>query len=381
MLARAGFRWLRTDFDWSAMEREKGVYDFSACDRFVSALEKHHLRAMFVLAYRNKLYDGGQSPASDEGRAAFARWAVAGVRHFRGRGILWEMYNEPNLDNAWRPKADAEQYAKLAVTVGKALHEAEPRERLVGPALAGLLEGIEECDYLETCFKAGVLHYWSGVTVHPYREGNPETVSLEYPLLRQLIEQYAPKGRRLPILCGEWGWEWVADDTAFKGPDEVTQGKMLPRMVLINLMNHVGLTIWYDWHDDGNDPKNKEHHFGVVRGPHRGDQTLVYRAKPAYFAAQTLSQLLDGYRFDKRLVVGGPDDYVLQFVKSRQLRWAAWTTGTTPRTATLPIQPGPYSIISHTGEMSSSPTAGASGLPAPLTDALVYITPRQSASR
>ncbi len=381
MLARAGFRWIRTDFDWTAMERQKGVYDFSRWDRFVSSLEQHHLRAMLVLDYRSPFYDHGASPSSAEGRAAFARWAVAGVRHFRGRGILWEMYNEPNLDYAWTPKADAGQYAGLAVTVGKAIHEAEPNERIVGPALAGLLEGIEEYHYWETCFRSGVLQYWSGVTVHPYREGNPETVSLEYPLLRQLIDQYAPRGRRLPILCGEWGWQWVTNDAAFKGPDEAKQGKMLPRMFLINLMNHAGLTIWYDWHDDGDDPRNKEHHFGVVRGPYHGDQTPVYHPKPACLAAQTLSQQLDGYRFDTRLVIGGPDDYVLQFVKGRQLRWAAWTTGTTPRTAILPIPPAPYGIISHTGGTVSSPAAAVGGLPVPLTDAPVYIAPGPSASR
>lgn len=45
-------------------------------------------------------------------------------------------------------------------------------------------------------------------------------------------------------------------------------------------MNDVPLSIWYDWHDDGQDPKEKEHNFGTV--------TWDYQPKPAYLAAQTL---------------------------------------------------------------------------------------------
>lgn len=33
----------------------------------------------------------------------FAHWAAAAAQHFRGRGILWEMYNEPNI-RFWRPE-------------------------------------------------------------------------------------------------------------------------------------------------------------------------------------------------------------------------------------------------------------------------------------
>jgi len=97
MLAQAGFKWVRMDFAWNATEREKGVYDFSAWDRLLTVLEAHKIRAVLILDYSNPHYDGGLSPASDEGRVGFARWAAAAVRHFRNRGVLWEMYNEPNI--------------------------------------------------------------------------------------------------------------------------------------------------------------------------------------------------------------------------------------------------------------------------------------------
>ena len=119
MLAAAGFRFVRMDFGWDATERDKGRYDFSAYDRLLAALEPHKIRAMLILDYSNRHYDQGLSPQSDEGRRAFARWAAAAAKHFRGRGVVWEMYNEPNI-GFWRPKPDVQQYVKLALEVGKA---------------------------------------------------------------------------------------------------------------------------------------------------------------------------------------------------------------------------------------------------------------------
>src|SRR5206468_2038451 len=104
MLAAAGFKWVRMDLSWAGTERRKGEYDFSACDTLVASLEKHGLKAILILDYGNRLYDDERSPATDASRTAFAKWAVAGVKHFQGRGFLWEMWNESNIGQFWKPK-------------------------------------------------------------------------------------------------------------------------------------------------------------------------------------------------------------------------------------------------------------------------------------
>src|SRR5438552_735954 len=77
---------------WARIERARGEYDFSAYDRLVAALERNKLRAVFILDYGNKLHDA-DSPRTDEGRAAFARWAATAVQHYAGKGFLWELWN------------------------------------------------------------------------------------------------------------------------------------------------------------------------------------------------------------------------------------------------------------------------------------------------
>ena len=75
------------------------------------------MRALFILDYGNPLYTRGKSVRTAEAREAFARWAVAAAKHFSGRGINWEVFNEPNHPIFWPPKPNVNEYAALAVEV------------------------------------------------------------------------------------------------------------------------------------------------------------------------------------------------------------------------------------------------------------------------
>ncbi|MGB2822241.1 MAG: hypothetical protein WBF17_14750, partial [Phycisphaerae bacterium] len=294
MLAEGGFRWLRMDFVWERIERKKGQYDWSPYDRLLAAGEPYGMRFLFILDYSNKLYETDRSVRTAEGRAAMARWAAAAVERYKGRGILWEMWNEPNIAVFWKPRPDAKDYILLAKAVGDAIRKAAPGEMYIGPATSTI-----DFDFLEACFRGGLLECWSAVSVHPYRQQMPETVEADYARLRRLIRKYAPKDKQVPILSGEWGYSSVWGNF-----DDRKQGKYLARQWLINLAGDVPLSIWYDWHDDGRDPKEAEHHFGTVAHAHHAGREPVYDPKPAYLAAKTLTTVLKDFRFNKRLGTG-----------------------------------------------------------------------------
>ncbi len=364
MLRKASFRIARMDFDWSRTERQKGQYDFADYDHLLKTLEDNNIRSLWILDYANPLYDQNLSPCTDEGRRAFAAWATAAVRHFAGHHILWEMYNEP--DGAWKPRPNTGDYIKLALEVGKAIHQAAPKETYIGPATAGI-----DLPFLEQCFKAGLLDDWSAVTVHPYRHTPPETVASDYRALRQLIARYAPRGKQIPIFSGEWGYS-----DAWAGFDQTKQGKYLARQWLTNVMNHVPVSIWYDWHDDGADPKNPEHHFGTVLADYHLGRDPVYDAKPAYRTAQTITSILGGYRFDQRLPAQSPQDYVLIFRKGDEIRLAAWTTADRPHPITLPPTLGAsFRSCNDQGVAGPDLRATNAGLSLQVTDAPVYLIP------
>ena len=327
LIAAAGFKFIRMDFAWTSIEKQKGLYDWSEYETLLANLEKRGIRPIFILDYSHPLYEETvsspnplthqvhkttASPQHPESIAAFARWAAAAAKHFHGRAILWEIWNEPNIQ-FWSPKPDATQYTALALETCKAIRAAEPQATIIGPASSGF-----PWDFLETFLQSGVLDYLDAVSIHPYRDARrpPETASADFEKLRQLIRLHAPVQKaNIPILSGEWGYS-----SHRKGVTLETQAAFAARQQLSNLLEGAPLSIWYDWKNDGSDPNENEHNFGTVLPD--------LAPKPAYSAIQTLTRQLAGCRISRRLPLDNPKDYVVLCVNpAGQQRLAAWTLG------------------------------------------------------
>ncbi len=542
MLAAAGLHWVQTDFGWSGTERSRGRYDFHAYDRLLAALERCHLRAVWILDYGNPLYQRGQSPTTPAARHAFCRWVAAAVRHFKGHGAIWELWDEPNNDGAWarvtpgarwdghwggaddgvfhfpltgltlgvnsnsargakpagtvmfsaatlatRKKAPvnlhiftrrhpwvftngpefhgaqgsfkvaeidgkragvvsynfsdggryvgattglsiahpgtlrfavrsaarqdllvwitdrtgqtflynrlpysetgrwqpvairlghlapgAARYARLAVDVGRTIRRAAPGEIYVGPAL-GRTSNIL---FLRACFRAGALRYWNAVTVHPYRWGGPESVPANYAEIRRLIARYAPPGRHIPLLSGEWGY--TSSGLGRRG--EARQARYAARELLINLWQGIRLSIYYDWYNDGQPPRVGPlgDYFSLVDHVYRGGR-LVYVPKPAYVAVKTLAAQLRGCRFLRRLDVGEPPDVYLLWFGGRTRRClVAWKTGQKPRALIMPLRPGRWRLTNYIGTKTRTVVVppGVHGMKLTISHEPQYLTAR-----
>jgi hypothetical protein len=375
MIADAGFHWIRTDFKWELTELERGKYDFTRYEPLVSELGQQNLRALFILDYGNPLYTQGMSVRTPAAREAFARWAVAAAKHFAGRGIIWEVFNEPNHPIFWPPQPNVNEYTALATAVAKAFQSEAPNEKLIGPATSGI-----EINFLKSCFAAGLLDQWSAVSIHPYRQTDPESVASDYAALRETIDRYKiPTGRdgervtngdRTPdVISGEWGYS-----TAWRGMNEQKQAALLARQFLTNIANGIPLSIWYDWQDDGSNPSEAEHHFGLMRYRSERSKELL-EAKPAYLAAKTLIANLRGLVFQERLIVGSDDDYVLVFSKGSERRYAAWTTSPTPHRVMIPQVTGSFNVTRLTGESGGTIAATRGTLSIDLTTSPRYLNP------
>lgn len=365
-LAAAGFRWVRMDFNWAEIEHEKGRYDFSAYDQLMAALKPYHIRPIFILDYGNKFYDHGLSPYDAAGRQAFANWVAASVEHFQGDGVAWEMYNEPN-SKFWSPKENAPNYVKLALEVGETMKETAPAETYIGPAGATV-----DLWFLAYCFQSGLLNYWSAVSIHPYRQRIPETVIRPYAAVDWLIHKYEPRGKTVPVIAGEWGYP--STPNWFNMSDE-GQAKMLAREFLVNIMEGVPVTIWYDWHDDGTDPKDPDLHYGVVHNLYRPDNAQVYEPKPAYFAAQTLSRFFADFHFRERINAGNAGNFVLLFTRGKDARLAVWTVNPSPQTIVVPGARGKFNVVGFQGTQQPKLSARRQGLKIVLSDAPRYLAP------
>ena len=142
---------------------------------------------------------------------------------------------------------------------------------------------------------------------------------------------------------------------------------------MTNLACGVPISIWYDWHDDGPDPKEPEHHFGTVGYSYKATQQPVYAEKPAYVAARTFTRVFNGFHFEKRLPQASGDDYVYEFAKGDERRYAIWTTGK-EHAARTRIGGGRWEVVDHLGEKRPPVSASASGLEIMLRGGPQYLT-------
>jgi len=313
-IAEAGFAVVRMDLGWGAVERERGVYNFACAgyDELTAACGQRGIRLLYILDYSNRLYEEDRSVRTDEGRQAYAAFAAAAARRYAGKKIIWEIWNEPNLEQFWTPQPSVDDYCALVAATAPRVREADPSGVIVAPACSGI-----PLDWLESCFARGLLDWVDALSLHPYRSKAPETVIEDYARLRALVDRHAPAGKQVPILSGEWGYSEINWDRSRLAPEE--QAQYLTRMFLVNLEQKVPISIWYDWKDDGTDPDEREHHFGTVAHD--------LAPKPACRAMATLARLLAGYSVAERVDTGDERDFVVRLRRGAEEAAAAWTLG------------------------------------------------------
>jgi hypothetical protein len=375
LIRDAGFKFIRMDFGWAGIEHQRGEYDFSAYDELTSNLERRGLRALYILDYSNPLYEDEQltknpitgreerntaSPQHPESVAAFARWATASAKHFQGRRVIWEIWNEPNIF-FWRPKPDVTEYNVLASATAEAIREADPTATIVGPASSEF-----PWEFLEKFLQSEAIPYLDAISVHPYRGRPPETAVADYARLRGFIGKLATSEskRQLPIISGEWGYSSHA-----KGVSQEAQAAYLVRQQLVNLLEGIPISIWYDWKNDGDDPKENEHNFGTVLPD--------LKPKPAYQAVKTLTRELEGFGIEHRFPTANTNDFVLSLTNAAgQKKLAAWTTTQThTASVTLDIPVHAVSGVDLSGVPVVTKVVGQS-VETTLSEAPQYITLR-----
>lgn len=335
-----GFSYVRTGISWSAVEKIKGSYDWQEYDKLFSSIRAHGLKAVITLTNGNRLYGGmvaapknpfgakkvEVAPASDEAQKAFAEFAVAAVKRYGTEGIIWAIWNEPDISIFWPPKSDASAYVALAGKTCNAIRAVAPNAVITAPALA-YMPGMPEAgksEFLKKLLKSSAIDCIDSISVHPYRAGKepPETVSDEYTKLREFIAQYAPIGRKdMPIISNEWGYSTtqVSDEQ---------QAAYAVREHIANLLNGVSISIWYEWSNSGRDKKNREHNFGLLDK----DGNLNASGKAI---ADILPQIKNAV-IEKRIDEGDPKIYalVLRFPDGTR-RILSWIAESDAKSATI----------------------------------------------
>lgn len=395
----AGIRFIRYDLAWQNIEKIKGEYDFSVFDLTYLRAAQVGIKLMFLFDYTNPYYDNNYSPYTDSGRKAFTNYAKAAVKHFKDKGIIWEIYNEPtgfwtfsdgtkpDFQNITSVLKCESQYALLANSVSSGIKSEFPNEVVIGPGMAwcdGMVSpGFNNSlVFLREWYKTGACSNLDGISLHPYRQVAPEYATLDYPSFKNDISNnaYNNTGKYPAIVCSEWGYSagWVGIGGSTYAEREVWKSKNIPRLLLTNIMNNIPLTILYDWMNDGSSQTNPEHQFGLVLPYDQSSANPNITVLNSYNALKTLSTQLSGYSYLGRLNIGASGvlgDYILSFTNGIDTAYACWNANGKANTVNVPISAGKtIKITNYDGSLVINCTVGTNGYSCKLNDAPQYIT-------
>ncbi|MET3803237.1 hypothetical protein ABIB25_000221 [Nakamurella sp. UYEF19] len=377
--AQLGLGDTRLDMRWENVEKSPGVYSFdSVTDGQVKALQAAGIRPSVILGYYNAFYDNGRTPSSPAGIAAFAKYAKAVAQHY-GKGVDYEVYNEPNVVTNTSLCGDtAACYLDLVKPAIEQIRSAAPGARIVGPSLGGFtswwLTDRQSYRWMQDFLADGGLNLVDVVAIHNYSIPVPtqgfapeNQTSSVVAAVRALIDSY-PGGAGKPLWLGETGWPTTGADKG--GVDEDQQARYLTRDVVMSLGAGAASYMAYDLIDDGSDPINPENRFGLLRNETAERGVLV--PKPGYVAYAVLSRQLDGYHFNWRESLGaGVYSYVFTNARHdvKRVMWA-------PGGAKVALHAvGNLTVTALLGStLTLSPDLGTSTLQ--LTDEPIYVSGR-----
>jgi len=321
-MAELGVKWARCQTGWARTERTRGEFDFAWLDEVVDPLRKMGIQPWFNLGYGNSLYTPGADKAavgyvplfSDDQVNAWLRYVGRIADHYRNRVRHWEIWNEPNITNFWKPrKPDPAEYVKLVRLTAAEIRQRIPDAVIIGGALAGI-----PMDYLRRCLDAGMGDHIDKLSYHPYRPVPEAGYDKEVAEMRRLLARCR---RPVTLWQGENGCpsqQGGAGALANLPWNETRQAKWLLRRILTDLRLEIELTSYFLIVDLVG-YRGSTNHKGLLRG-------TTYTPKPAYKAYQTLCALFDAdtKRADLKAHVHGAEGaHVADFVRNG-LPLVAW---------------------------------------------------------
>ena len=238
-LKKKGLSRIRVDLWWSVSEPKTGQYDFTSWHKLVRRSDSAGIEINFILAYSNANHIQGNPrtpPRTPAQVRAYVKWCLAAVDTFQGRGIVWEIWNEPNWRTFWGGTPSAEEYARLASEAVKALKAVYPMERIQVGNFAGF----------DLAYLRGFLKHWSApapqlLGLHPY--SSAEIAVRFFDSCRTILARH-PGWDQVEIVSGEWGWS-----TYNKGSLEAAQSARLLEAIVALRRSKIRTGIWYSLAD------------------------------------------------------------------------------------------------------------------------------------
>lgn len=327
-----GVKWGRQDFTWRRIERMPGEYDWEPYERLTRRARERGISLFGCLAYAPSFHD----PRTLEGAEAYARFAGAAAKRFRGQIDHWQIWNEPN-GGFWQ--GTPEEYARLLTLAGKAIHDTHSAAKVLALNMAF-------CDVLwaQKIFRLVPWDAFDVVCFHPYRPPSAPEEKLDWWVLDQYVKAWhrgvlkedyemvkmsfleqtdllITEMKRFGVPKPLWVTEicWNSHLHPY-GTSELRQADLLVRFHLLAMASQkIQKVCWWTLKDAGERQFDQADMVGLARA----DLSPKY----AYYAFANLTRQLEGKRWVRNDAFG-PEVFACVFndPEKQEDTMVAWST-------------------------------------------------------
>jgi aryl-phospho-beta-D-glucosidase BglC (GH1 family) len=215
-----GVTLLRQNFRWGYSEPARGVFDWTALDRFVLGAAQHGIRVLPLL-YGETPWATSRPPGKEgcayppKKTSDFTTWVKAVVNRYGRHGSLWvahpeaasqamsayEIWNEPNFSFFWKCKPNAKAYVDFARPTADAIRKLDSKALIISAGSPKIDKNPGK--YFRDAFKAGAAKVFNAVGLHPY-EPRSDDVLRQLQDARKALDRHGAKN--WSIVVTEYGW-------------------------------------------------------------------------------------------------------------------------------------------------------------------------------
>ena len=349
-LALTGFSHIRDSLEWGHVESgSPGNYTVEPqYDAMVADAKANGIIPLLVTGYRNSLYDGGHTPSTPAGLAAFGRYQSFWLKHFAGTTNDIETYNEyyqPGFNDSACGVTGA-----CFVQLMKAAYEQTHADNPNANVIADVGPNKGDTSFRDQVLSQGGLAYLDSINAHIYTFAGPEG-DLDTQIQNLRTKADANGGAGKPIWISEEGYPTAASF----GGSMLDQARKSIRNDTIMIANGVSQFYWYDALNDGTNLDDKESTFGLLQAP--AGPIAGMAPKPGLVAKATTIRALSG------LAPSGRDTlpsalYSYRFGSGTSTTRVLWSTGTGTSSVQLSTT-SPLQVTDMYGhETTLTPTGG-----------------------
>lgn len=305
-----GVHWVREEFRADHLHSSaRRPYDFKPYDHVVRLEHAAGLRILGLLDYNNTFHQGDHvSMPGDELVSKtndFIKYVTAVVGHYRNIIRYWQVWNEPDIEQRWKPRPNANNYAYLLRRAYAAIKSVDPRDKVI---MAGPTTGNDKHAVQFVYDVRRDRGRFDIVAFQPYTAIPGPSILAEVAALHKLGK---------PVWFTEIGWPGQAGCAPCSNP--MTQANFLSAIYLIAAVSAVNHCFWFDYRDGGIRPDYGDH-FGLVE--------YNFQRKPSYRAFQIRRNLLDNSTLVGVAQVA-PSVNLYRFQRGGSSFYAMWNYGYT----------------------------------------------------